>query len=93
MRILQNYYYTDYYKQHASITSYKNKEDRNVYIEADLDKAGIANIIIMDDEGTLTVTDWLRTYEYDITPLAINSTYLDVLALPLNEGNWYVSKT
>ena len=87
MRILQNYYHTDYNKQYASITSYKNKEDRNVYIEAALDKAGITNIIIMDDEGTLTVTDWLRTYEYDTTPLAINSTYLDVLALPLNEGN------
>ena len=41
----------------------------------------------MDAEGTLTVTDWLHTYEYDATPLAINSTYLDVLALPLNEGN------
>ena len=87
MRILQNYYNTDYNKQYASITSYKNKEDRNVYIEADLDRVGIADIIIMDAEGTLTVTDWLHAYEYDTTPLAINSTYLDVLALPLNEGN------
>lgn len=87
MRILQNYYNTDYNKQYASITNYKNKEDRNVYIEADLDRVGIADIIIMDAEGTLTVTDWLRTYEYDATPLAINSTYLDVLALQLNAGN------
>ena len=87
MRILQNYYHTDYNKQYASITSYKNKEDRNVYIEADLDRVGIADIIIMDAEGTLTVTDWLYAYKYDATPLAINSTYLDVLALPLNEGN------
>lgn len=87
MKILQNYYYTAYEEQYRTVISYKNKQDRNVYIESDLDEAGITNIIITDSLGTFTVTDWLHTYEYDATPLAINSTYLDVLALPLNEGN------